>query len=40
MFTEPAAPGWVNTMVGQIKMQTNETRAIRVNTGRTAQAVE
>ena len=40
MFTEPAAPGWVNTMVGQIKMMTNETRAVRVNTGRTAQAVE
>lgn len=40
MFTEPAAPGWVNTMVGQIKIQTNETRAVRVNTGRTAQAVE
>ena len=40
MFTEPAAPGWVNTMVGQIKIMTNETRAVRVNTGRTAQAVE
>lgn len=40
MFTEPAAPGWVNTLVGQIKIQTNETRAVRVNTGRTAQAVE
>lgn len=40
MFSTPAPPGWVNTMVGQIKMQTNETRAIRVNTGRTAQAVE
>jgi len=40
MFTEAAAPGWVNTMVGQIKIQTNETRAVRVNTGRTAQAVE
>ena len=40
MFTEAAAPGWVNTLVGQIKIQTNETRAVRVNTGRTAQAVE
>jgi hypothetical protein len=40
MFTEAAAPGWVNTMVGQIKIMTNETRAVRVNTGRTAQAVE
>jgi hypothetical protein len=40
MFTEPAAPGWVNSLVGQIKIQTNETRAVRVNTGRTAQAVE
>ena len=40
MFSEPAAPGWVNTLVGQIKIQTNETRAVRVNTGRTAQAVE
>jgi hypothetical protein len=40
MFTEPAAPGWVNTMVGQIKIMTNETRAVRVNTGRTAQAVQ
>jgi hypothetical protein len=40
MFSTPAAPGWVNTLVGQIKIQTNETRAIRVNTGRTAQAVE
>ena len=40
MFSMPAAPGWVNTLVGQIKIQTNETRAVRVNTGRTAQAVE
>lgn len=40
MFSDPAAPGWVNTMIGQIKIQTNETRAVRVNTGRTAQAVE
>lgn len=40
MFSEAAAPGWVNTLVGQIKIQTNETRAVRVNTGRTAQAVE
>ncbi len=40
MFTEPAAPGWVNSLVGQIKIQTNETRAVRVNTGRTAQAVQ
>jgi hypothetical protein len=40
MFSTPAPPGWVNTLVGQIKIQTNETRAIRVNTGRTAQAVE
>ena len=40
MFTVPAAPGWVNTMVGQIKIMTNETRAVRVNTGRTAQAVQ
>lgn len=40
MFSTEAPPGWVNTLVGQIKIQTNETRAIRVNTGRTAQAVE
>ena len=40
MFSTPAPPGWVNTLVGQIKIQTNETRAVRVNTGRTAQAVE
>ena len=40
MFSTPAPPGWVNTLMGQIKIQTNETRAVRVNTGRTAQAVE
>jgi hypothetical protein len=40
MFSTPAPPGWANTLMGQIKIQTNETRAIRVNTGRTAQAVE
>jgi len=40
MFSTEAPPGWVNTLVGQIKIQTNETRAIRANTGRTAQAVE
>ena len=40
MFSEAAPPGWVNTLMGQIKIQTNETRAVRVNTGRTAQAVE
>jgi hypothetical protein len=40
MFSTEAPPGWANTLMGQIKIQTNETRAVRVNTGRTAQAVE
>jgi len=40
MFSTPAPPGWVNTIVGEIKIMTNETRAVRVNTGRTAQAVQ
>lgn len=40
MFSEAAAPGWVNTFLGQVKMQTGEMRGIRTNTGRTAQAVE